>query len=116
MPSLDPRAPQTATGAYTFPSITGNNVSTNAAYYTAPNGGGTRYDVGDTLSHDPSATYPITFYIYDGTTGCSDEESFQLTENAAGRPFITTWQTTIANESITINTRTGITGYNFTVD
>ncbi|WP_353186178.1 BspA family leucine-rich repeat surface protein, partial [Parapedobacter lycopersici] len=34
----------------------------------------------------------------------------------AQRPFITTWQTTTANETITIPVNSDVTGYNYTVD
>src|SRR3546814_4291699 len=34
----------------------------------------------------------------------------------AQRPFITTWQTTAANESITIPVNDDVTGYNYTVE
>jgi surface protein len=47
-------------------------------------------------------SYPITLYIYDGTTvGCESEEDFLLTI-ASSCEFITTWETTTANEQVTI--------------
>ena len=51
--------------AFTFPIITGTNLTGNEAYYTAPNGGGTMYLAGATVNFTDFATYPVTLYIYD---------------------------------------------------
>ena len=63
-------------GTYTLPSISGDNLSGNQAFYTETNGEGTKYEAGDLISSS------ATLYIYDetGTTpNCSDEENFHIT-------------------------------------
>ncbi len=103
---------------YKLLAITGTDLSGNEKYYTATGGTGTEYSAGDVLTYDASATYPITLYAYDSGSGCGvSEESFTVTLTSSAttfRPFITTWETTTANESITIPT-TG-TGYDYTID
>mgnify|MGYP000170964563 CR=1 FL=1 len=71
---------QTGVGSYTLPVITGTNLTGNEAYYTGPNGTGTTYNSGDIINYTDYPTYPITLYIYDDVfSGCSAEESFELT-------------------------------------
>ncbi len=80
-------------------------------------------DLGDVLTHPFSGpfqngdlvTVTLTPYnsVGDATGPCASE-SFIITGSASNRPFITTWQTTTANEAITIPTTGG--GYNYTVD
>ncbi|WP_170309806.1 BspA family leucine-rich repeat surface protein, partial [Seonamhaeicola maritimus] len=104
----------TAEALYVLPPITGTGLSGTEQYFTGPNGTGTPYNAGDIIQFADLASYPVTLYIYDGLPAtCTSEESFQLTLTA-GCEFITTWQTTTANESITIPT-TGA-GYNYNVD
>ena len=89
-PAVDDLADQEHCDSYALPVISGTNITTNATYSTLPNGGGTTYNAGDTITFDTSVTYPLTLYIYDetGTTpNCSDEESFQLT--LYGTPDVT---------------------------
>ena len=62
---------------YTLPTISGNDLI-DPAYYSATNGGGTRYNIGDVLS----TTTPL--FIYDETNtipNCSSEETFNITIN-----------------------------------
>ena len=75
-PDIDPLGDQTACGDFEFPAISGTNLSNNAAYYTEQNGMGDQYFEGQIFS-DVAGNY--TFYIYDGTADCNDEETFQLT-------------------------------------
>lgn len=72
-PILNNPGDQTACDAFTLPAISGSNLSGTEAYYTATNGGGTRYVAGDVL------TSTTTLYIYDANGSCSSEVSFQLT-------------------------------------
>jgi hypothetical protein len=61
-------------GGYTLPPITGINLTGAQAYYSGPNGTGTVYAEGATI------TGSGTYYIYDSAgPGCSDQESFTLT-------------------------------------
>lgn len=79
-PDITVQADETVCDTYTFPAIAGTGLTGNEAFYTAPNGGGTQYNTGDTYT--TSGT--VTIYIYDetGTTpNCFDEETFQLTVN-----------------------------------
>jgi gliding motility-associated-like protein len=79
-PDINPIANDVVCDSYTFPAITGTNLTGTQAYYTAPNGGGTSFQPGATYT-TPGTT---TFYIYDatGTTpNCFDEESFTVTIN-----------------------------------
>ncbi len=67
---------------FVFPSIMGDNLTGNEAYYSLPAGQGTRYEVGETIDFEDSASYPLTFYIYDAvstSTECKDQESFEVT-------------------------------------
>jgi len=66
-------ADQTSCDAYTLPAIQGSNVPPTAAYFTGPNGSGTRYEAGDNI------TASRQLYVYGGTGGCTDQETFQVT-------------------------------------
>ena len=82
-PDITPptNATENACGTFTFPAIQGTGLTGNEAFYTQPNGGGTVYHSNDVLNYDTTATYPITFYIYDHTNtnpDCEDQESFDL--------------------------------------
>ncbi|GLR17530.1 hypothetical protein GCM10007940_21450 [Portibacter lacus] len=72
-PQIDPQVAQTECDEYTLPTITGANLSGNEAYYTATNGGGTKYNAGDAI------TATTTLYIYDAVGTCSDEEMIEIT-------------------------------------
>ncbi|MFB9057291.1 gliding motility-associated C-terminal domain-containing protein [Mariniflexile ostreae] len=49
-PEIDNLVDQNSCGPYTFPAITGTNLSGNEAYYTGVNGSGTRYVPGDQIA------------------------------------------------------------------
>ncbi len=76
-PSISPISNVSSCNSYTLPGISGNNLTGNQAYFTGTNGTGTRYNPGQTI------TSSTTLYAYDGTPGCSDEESFFITITAA---------------------------------
>ncbi len=81
-PDVDAIANQETCGSFTFPAITGANLSGNQAYYTGTGGTGTQFLAGTTVNFADFGAYPVTLFIYDetGTTpNCSDEESFDLT-------------------------------------
>lgn len=64
---------------YTLPTITGERLTGNEKYYTAPNAKGTAYNAGDVINFQDYASYPITLYVYDAFNSiCADEKSFQL--------------------------------------
>ncbi|OUR95041.1 hypothetical protein A9Q87_00420, partial [Flavobacteriales bacterium 34_180_T64] len=70
---------QTNFTSFTFPLITGVNLTGSETYFTGPNGSGTVYNAGDTINYADFPSYPVTLYIYDFISpGCYSEESFQL--------------------------------------
>lgn len=71
-PSLDTIVDVQICGSYTLPTIGGTSLSGNQAYYTAPNGSGTKYTPGQTVSGD------LRLYAFDQVPGCSHERSFLL--------------------------------------
>ena len=91
VPTVNALANQNEVDTFTFPVITGGQLTGSEAYYTAPNGGGTRYDIGDTINFADLPTYPVTLYIYDGSGSCASEQSFELvlTESATPIPNCT---------------------------
>ncbi|MEX2483389.1 MAG: PKD domain-containing protein [Brumimicrobium sp.] len=79
-PSINAIADQVECDSYTLPTITGNDLTGNEAYYDATNGGGTQYNAGDNITTSGTTT----LYIYDetGTTpNCFDEQTFDVTIN-----------------------------------
>ncbi len=74
-PSITPIADVSACGTYTLPPITGTNLTGNEAYFTAPNGGGARFEPGRIIN---STTF---LFVYDGEPGCNDQRSFTITIN-----------------------------------
>lgn len=76
-PDIDPIPAQTVCNEVVLPPISGTNLR-DPAYYSQPNGNGIRYEVGDTLR--PNSDFR-RFYVYDGTSGCSDSENFDVTFN-----------------------------------
>ncbi|WP_115816834.1 BspA family leucine-rich repeat surface protein, partial [Winogradskyella eximia] len=115
-PTIDVLSAQNVSGNFTFPIITGTNLSGGEAYYTGSNGTGTMYTAGDVINYADFASYPITLYIYDSPySGCEAEENFDLTITD-GCEFITTWETIVVNQTITIPTATTGEIYNYNVD
>lgn len=81
-PVINSITPADVCDSFTFPAITGTNLSGNEAYYDAPNGGGTQYTAGAIFTPTNAGTF--TFYIYDetGTTpNCFNEVQFDITIN-----------------------------------
>lgn len=72
-PTLDLIQDVTTCTSYVLPAISGTNLSGNQRYYTGPNGTGTAYLPGATI------TTSQTLMVYDGAAGCSDEVSFAIT-------------------------------------
>ncbi|AZQ44948.1 T9SS type B sorting domain-containing protein [Nonlabens ponticola] len=68
---------------YVLPVITGENITAAAAYYTLPDGGGTRYDIGSTITNEDFEN-PTILYAYDRTAsgGCMAQQSFEIALNA----------------------------------
>ena len=58
--AIIPAATIVCTGEYTFPPITGTDLDGNEAYYSLPNGNGTKYLAGDMVM----VTQADTFYAY----------------------------------------------------
>ncbi len=81
-PEIDPLANQNATGSFTFPTITGLNLSGNEQFYTQSGGLGNAYLAGDMIDITEFSSYPVTLYVYDiNMSGCEDEISFDLEIN-----------------------------------
>lgn len=81
-PSLNTIGNQISTGTFTFPAITGANLSGNELYFTQTGGMGTSYMPGDVIDILDFATYPVTLYVYDvNNSGCEDEVNFDLVIN-----------------------------------
>ena len=70
-PSFNNPGNQTACGSFLLPPITGANLSGNEAYYTEPGGFGIAYTAGDAVGSG-------TYYIYDLSSQCSPELSFEV--------------------------------------
>lgn len=62
---------QTTCGIFTLPVITGTDLSGNEAYYTEPGGNGVAFLPGDAVGSG-------TYYIYDLSSLCSPEVSFEV--------------------------------------
>ncbi|MFC3198245.1 DUF6923 family protein, partial [Parapedobacter deserti] len=60
-PVLEEVQDTTVCGPFELPTISGENLTGNEAYYTAPNGGGTKYLPGDVISTPGTST----LYIFD---------------------------------------------------
>jgi len=71
-PDINPLGPVASCGPYTLPAITGTNLSGNQHYYTGPNGTGT------IIANGSAITTSQTIYIFDGTAGCSDNETVTI--------------------------------------
>jgi gliding motility-associated-like protein len=72
-PTLNPIANVITCSSFVLPAITGTSMSGNQKYYTGPNGTGTVLNPGTTINTSQ------TLYVFDGSTGCSDEVSFTIT-------------------------------------
>ncbi|ARN78462.1 hypothetical protein BST97_10950 [Nonlabens spongiae] len=84
---VDDLADQTETNTFTFPAITGSNLTGNEMYYTASRGRGTAFAPGQTIQVSQFIVYPVTLYIYGYlNAACYDEEDFQLTFTEAIAP------------------------------
>ncbi len=62
--------------SFVLPTIQGNNLTARAGYFTGPNGTGSKYIAGTTISNT------VTLYIYDetaSTPNCWDQEEFKIT-------------------------------------
>lgn len=79
VPNIDAVADVESCGDFVLPVISGTNLSGQVAYFTGPLGTGTSYQPGNVIS---SSQF---LYIYDGTTGCFSEVSFNVVvEQATG--------------------------------
>ncbi|MEO0902746.1 MAG: hypothetical protein AAFY00_12335, partial [Bacteroidota bacterium] len=71
-PDINPIENQQVCNEFILPPITGSDLTGNETYYDAPNGGGTQYLAGESI------TTSGTYYMYDENGTCSDEESFLI--------------------------------------
>ena len=77
-PDITPLTDQTVCNSFTFPAITGSNLTGSELYWTGANGTGTSYAAGTTIS-TPGVS---TLYIYNQTgtsPNCFDEKTFTVT-------------------------------------
>ncbi|MEM1322901.1 MAG: gliding motility-associated C-terminal domain-containing protein, partial [Bacteroidota bacterium] len=98
-PVLDQPMDLSDCGTITLPTISGSNVSTNAAYYTGPGGTGTQYAAGDPI------TSSTLLYIFDDNGNCSDELTFNVTVTPG--PALDPVMDALACESFTLPTISG---------
>ncbi|WP_194852255.1 T9SS type B sorting domain-containing protein [Nonlabens antarcticus] len=111
-PQLDVPSPIEACDTFTFPAISGRNLSGAESYYTQPNGKGIAYNEGDVISRDAFSNYPATIYIYDVTAkaGCKEAVSFELDLTVCPMQItIITSQTEICDNDLTPIVLTAIT-------
>jgi gliding motility-associated-like protein/uncharacterized repeat protein (TIGR01451 family) len=99
VPVINLIADKNVCGSLTLPVIAGANLSGNQAYYTAPNGGGTKYNAGAVFS----TTGETTLYAYDVNlvaspgTSCPAETSFKVLIRNTTAGSITADQTICKN-------------------
>ena len=77
-PNINPLGPIVSCGSYTLPAITGTGLTGNQHYYTGSGGTGTMITTGSVI------TSSQTVYMYDGITGCSDNEPVSITIASGG--------------------------------
>gem|GEM_PF-2450695 len=96
-----------------------------ASLVTAPVNGTVVLNADGSFTYTPNANYNgLDSLIYqtcdNGTPSLCDTALLRFTvedaDNGAQAPFITTWQTTSANERILIPINLDVSGYNYTVD
>ena len=71
-PDIDAIGDQEVCAFFTFPPISGTNLTGSQAYYSQSGGQGTSFSPGQTAASSGQ------YFIYDGTPGCEDEEAFTL--------------------------------------
>ncbi len=72
-PEIDPIDDVEVCDSYELPTITGENLTGNQAYYTDQGGNGTKYLEGQIINSS------IDLYIFDGGSTCNDEEFVSIT-------------------------------------
>ncbi|MFD2586410.1 BspA family leucine-rich repeat surface protein [Croceitalea marina] len=108
-PEIESIIDQNSVDNFTFPAITGTQLTGGEAYYTEPNGGGTRFDTGDVINFVDFPSYPVTIYIYDSSGTCFDEESFALNITNTGTTPACTSLIAPANEDTDVSVATDLT-------
>ncbi|WP_316839897.1 Ig-like domain-containing protein [Pedobacter gandavensis] len=79
LPVITPISDKTACGSMVLPVIAGTNLSGNQAYYTAINGGGTKYNAGDVFSIAGETTlYAYVTSVTNPGLSCPAETSFKI--------------------------------------
>jgi hypothetical protein len=71
-PDIAPISDENVCGNFVLPVITGTNLTGSQYYSTQPNGQGSTFMPGDTI------TTSDTYYAYDGDGACADEEPFNV--------------------------------------
>jgi hypothetical protein len=71
-PDIAPIPDENVCGNFVLPVITGTNLTGSQYYSTQPNGQGSTFMPGDTI------TTSDTYYAYDGDGACADEEPFNV--------------------------------------
>lgn len=77
---IDPIDDAITCESFTFPQITGTDLSGEERFYTAPSGGGISFEEGDTVHFEDFSSYPTTLYAYDinFSEECKPQRSFEL--------------------------------------
>ena len=108
-PEVDPHGPITACDTYTLPVITGLNLTGTEAYYDAAGG------LGNVVT--APITSSTTLFIYDGVSGCSDEQIVVITINPLPTVTVVSGGDTYCEGDAVSDILVDVTGTaNFTVD
>lgn len=110
-PVIDPLGPVASCGSYALPALSGTDLTGAGAYYDAI-GGPTVANV---------VTGPITsdmnIFMYDGASGCSDEEAVSITINALPTVTNVTGGATYCADGVASDVLVDVTGAaNWSVD
>ncbi len=102
-PVLDPLGPITQCGSYSLPDITGTNLN-SPVYWTGTAQSGTQVAVGTSI------TASTTLYMFDGASGCSDEELVAITINPLPTVTSITGGGTYCQDDVVASIMVNVTG------
>jgi hypothetical protein len=79
-PNIDPMDNVEECDEFVLPQIIGSNLTGNQAYFSGPNGTGTRFEEGDTIFST------MLIYIFDEIADCQEQEFFTININQLPHP------------------------------
>ncbi|HRX29244.1 MAG TPA: gliding motility-associated C-terminal domain-containing protein [Saprospiraceae bacterium] len=74
-------------GSYTLPPIEGQNVGSNASYFTDSNGGGIEFPPGSVLTNSTNSGNNIGLFIFDPSNNCQSNQPYFVVDVALGPSF-----------------------------